>query len=217
MTERRTPLSIPRPLAFLLALALAFLPASASLAGGREALLVFQEQVDTLRADFRQVLRDETGALVEETSGTMALARPDRFRWDYTHPYEQVIVSDGRRVWFYDADLEQVTVKPLDQAVTGSGALLLSGERPIEEVFRVDDMGPAGGLEWVELTPRQSGAGFERLRLAFDGPLPRVMALEDAFGQTTRLEFSAVERNPELPPDAFDFEPPPGVDVIRGE
>jgi outer membrane lipoprotein carrier protein len=200
----------------LLVLATA-VPSAPSMAGGREALLAFQQQVHTLHADFRQVLRDETGAVVQASSGTVVLARPDRFRWDYTDPYEQVIVSDGGRVWFYDADLEQVTVKPLDEAVTGSGALLLSGERPIEEVFRVEDREGEGGLAWVALTPRQSGAGFERLRLAFDGPLPRVMVLEDAFGQTTRLDFSAVERNPELPTDAFDFVPPPGVDVIHAE
>lgn len=206
------PRAARRQAAALLALLLWLVPAAAAQVPPR--LQRFLDEVQTLRADFRQTVLDEQGERLQSSSGTMYLQRPDRFRWEYREPYPQLIVADGRRVWIYDRDLEQVTVRSLGEAVGSSPAQLLSSGRPLQESFRIEDQGEREGLAWIALEPRDADATFSRVRLGFDGGHLTAMELRDNFGQLTRVRFSAVETNLTLDPGLFEFTPPPGVDVI---
>jgi outer membrane lipoprotein carrier protein len=181
---------------------------------GRQRVEKFLSGLEGLQAQFEQVLADRSGQIVDEARGTLAIRRPDRFRWDYRDPYEQVIVSDGSRVWLYDRDLEQVTVRKLDDTLSATPAMLLSGVGKLEENFTVTDVRRDGSIEWVEMEPKRTDTDFTWVRLGFEGSALRYMHLGDKLGQTTRLEFSHVERNPPLDPSRFTFTVPPGADVI---
>lgn len=177
----------------------------------------FFANVKALQADFHQTLLDGNGSMVKEASGVLVMQRPGKFRWDYLLPYKQLIVADGKKIWVYDSELEQVTVKPMDTALGSTPALLLSGDQPLEESFTITDLGPNEGLEWVELLPKTPDGSFERVRLAFDETSLRRMELVDNFGQLTALEFKKIQRNVDPDPALFSFVPPDGVDIIGAE
>ncbi len=173
--------------------------------------------LQSMRGDFKQVLIDQGREVLERASGEMWIKRPGRFRLEYTAPYEQLYVADGEKVWMYDKDLEQVTVRPLDDALGTTPALLLTGSEPLSQRFVVTDEGRTEGLHWFELRPKQGDGAFDHLVLGLtDAETIEVMEMVDSFGQTTRLSFSQVERNVELPDAAFHFTPPAGVDVVGG-
>src|SRR3569832_1724244 len=184
-------------------------------AGGRERLDAFYKEVQSLRGEFTQTVLDPRMKVGEEAQGTLALQRPGKFRWDYKTPYHQLIVADGNKVWIYDIELEQVTVKRLDEAVGNTPAQLLSSGESLEKNFNITEEGKSGEFEWVELTPKQKDSSFEKVRLGFDQRDLRTMELKDNFGQTTRLQFSHLERNPKLVPSRIDIKPRPGADVSR--
>ncbi len=169
--------------------------------------------LSSLRAEFRQSVTDAQGRLIEEAEGTMALARPGRFRWDYRVP-EQVIVSDGRTIWFHDVELEQVTIRAAADTLEGTPAMLLAGRGELTKEFAITDAGEQDGLAWSLLTPRRTDGDFRELRLGFAGGKLRRMMLLDRLGQVTRLEFTRIERNPRLDAGQFTFVPPAGVDVV---
>lgn len=200
--------------AFGLTVLLCLCAVQALASGGRERLDAFFDDVKTVRADFRQTVLDASFTTVQETSGQMVIARPDRFRWDYRAPYEQLIVGDGERLWLYDVDLEQVTVKRMDAALGNTPALLLSGDKPLDVNFTISELGARDGYEWVELRPFSEDSTFTSMMLGFDEQNLRIMELVDSFGQTTRLEFSNVVRNPVVDAQTFVFVPPEGVDVV---
>jgi outer membrane lipoprotein carrier protein len=181
---------------------------------GQKRVEAFLQGLDGLQAQFRQILTDRNGQTVDEASGTLAISRPDRFRWDYREPYQQVIVADGTRIWIYDSDLEQVTVRKLDETLSATPAMLLSGRSSLADNFNVTQVAQEGPVEWVRLEPKRDDTDFRWVRLGFEGPLLRFMQLADKLGQTTSLEFSKVERNPPLDPSRFTFTVPPGADVI---
>lgn len=174
----------------------------------------FLEEVLTLRADFTQSLFDSELELVQESHGTLLIKRPGRFRWDYVNPYEQLILADGERVWMYDSDLEQATVRELDATLASTPAMLLSGAGDITEGYRFGESYERDGVTWVELAPRQQDTDFQAVRIGFGTDNIRYMELRDTLDQITRIEFSAVKRNPELADTQFVFVPPPGTDVI---
>jgi outer membrane lipoprotein carrier protein len=164
----------------------------------------------TLQADFDQQVVDSRARTVQSSQGRLWIMRPGRFRWDYLEPYRQQLVADGERVWSYDEDLEQVTVQPADEVLTATPAMLLSGTRPLDEVFSIEELGG----DRVRLTPRNEDSNITTLTLAFaDGALSRIEA-HDTFGNTTTFSFSNVQRNPPIGQDIFRFEPPPGADVV---
>ncbi len=196
--------------ALLLALGLA----GAAHAGGIERLKAFVSGARTAEADFTQTVADRSGRVTQQASGRMAFSRPGKFRWDYTAPYEQLIVGDGARLWLYDADLDQVTVKPLGDVVAGTPAALLAGDNAIEKYFSLKDAGESGGLEWLEATPKGSDSSFERIRMGFRGDVLAQMELFDHFGQRTTLKLTRFARNPSLPAARFRFTPPKGADVV---
>jgi outer membrane lipoprotein carrier protein len=165
---------------------------------------------------------DANGKLIQQGQGEMMIARPGRFRWEYRRPYEQLIIADGHKLWVYDPELEQVTVKPVDEALGNTPALLLSGVHPLEQDFTVREArAPGDRLHWVELLPKAEDSQFERILLGFSGGQSggqlQQMALHDSFGQVTRLDFENMQRNLPLAPSLFRFEPPAGVDVVGEE
>ena len=170
-------------------------------------------ELDTVSARFEQRVFDEQDNLFEETGGTVLIDRPGRFRFDYEDP-PQLIVGDGAKVWIYDRELAQVTVRRADDALGSTPAVLLASGRPVEEVFRVRALDAGGGLAWFGLEPKAEDAAFARIRLGFAGGELRRMELLDRFGQTTRLDFDDFRRNPAIPAGAFTFVPPEGVDVV---
>ena len=183
-------------------------------AGGVERLKAFIAGAKTAEADFNQTVADKSGRVTQEAGGKMAFARPGKFRWDYSAPYEQVIVGDGVKLWLYDADLEQVTVKSLGDVIAGTPAALLAGDNSIEKYFTLKNAGEAGGLEWLEATPKNKDTTFERIRMGFKGDVLVQMELDDFFGQRTTLKLSRFVRNPTIAPSRFTFTPPKGADVI---
>ena len=190
---------------------LSSLPADAS---SLESLKTFLSEVNSARAQFKQLVLDKKLTAVQEASGTMMFSRPGKFRWVYDQPYEQLIVGDGAKLWMYDADLKQVTVKQMDRAIGSSPAALLAGKNEIEKHFNLNDLGKRGSMEWLEATPKDKESSFASVRMAFSGKGLEVMELRDHFGQTTVIRFSSLERNPRLSPDLFKFTPPKGADVI---
>ena len=193
---------------------LLLLPLTSYAGVASERLDDFFANVKTLQADFHQTLIDDKGNTVKEANGVLVMQRPGKFRWDYLQPYKQLIVADGKKIWVYDSELEQVTVKPMDAALGSTPALLLSGTKPLQENFIITELGPSDGLEWVELSPKVPDSSFERVRLAFDKTNLQRMELVDNFGQLTWLEFKKLERNVHPDPKLFVFSPPVGVDII---
>lgn len=175
---------------------------------------VFVQTVVTFKANFKQTVIDPQGNVVEEAQGQFVLERPGKFRWDYQEPYPQHIVADGQRIWFYDVDLEQVTVQSQLEALADTPATLLSGETRPEDKYLLTDIPSEDGLFWVELVPRDVESNFQTVTLAFDQHGLQQMIMKDSFEQRTRLEFTHVLENVELANDEFVFTPPEGVDVV---
>jgi len=175
-------------------------------------LHAFLSETSTARGDFAQTAVKH-GA--PAGSGHFEFARPGRFRWVYTEPYQQTIVSDGTRLYVYDPDLNQVTVKRLQGAIPASPASILFGSNDFERDFDVSQDGVRNGVEWIRAVPRSQDISFQRIRIGFQDGLPVAMELADSFGQTTELHFSAVQRNPKIEAAQFRFDPPVGADVLE--
>jgi chaperone LolA len=179
-----------------------------------ESLRHFFGNVHSYSARFNQVVLDESLNLIQESSGTLSLQRPDRFRWDYTVPFKQQIIADGKKIWVYDEELAQVSVRPLTGGLADTPAVLLAGRGRIDDTFVIKDMGTQGKLRWVQLTPRKKDGGFEDIRIGFDGGRMRQLEMVDGFGQTTRITLSDPRENVALEAGRFQFTPPKGVDVV---
>ena len=173
----------------------------------------YLSRLDTVSSQFEQRLFDEQRNLLDRATGTVLIDRPGRFRFDYADP-PQLIVGDGARVWIYDPELAQVTVRDVDTALGSTPALLLTNDRPVAEGFRVEALDAGEGLDVFTLEPKFEDASFARIRLAFIGGDLRRMELVDQFAQTTLIVFKDIRRQPSIPAGAFTFTPPAGVDVI---
>ena len=184
---------------------------------GPATLEAFLDDVHSLTADFRQEIWTADQRLLQTETGTFSLERPNRFRWLYKEPTELTVVADGAQLWIYDVELEQVTVAPFDASVGVSPAMLLSGDRSVREGFDVVDSYPAEGFQWVKLTPKIGGGDFSSVLIAFDGTTPRRLELVDGLNQVTRIELDNLAVNPDLDENIFEFDVPPGVDVIGDE
>ncbi len=195
-------------------LLLALLLPAAAQASGVDRFQAYLRDTQTARADFEQQVYDRERKLVQRSTGNFAFLRPGRFRWSYAQPYAQLIVGDGTRVWIYDQDLNQVTVRAMARALGSTPAALLAGAADVERAFELSDAGSRDGLDWLEAKPREREAGFERIRLGMGPAGVQAMELTDHFGQTTVLRFSNLVRNPPLQASAFRFVPPKGADVL---
>jgi outer membrane lipoprotein carrier protein len=173
--------------------------------------------VQTLRARFRQDIVDSRDGLLEQSSGEFLFSRPGRFRWNYEKPYARTVVADGARLWLYEADLDQVTVRPLTAGLGDTPAALLTGGKGILDRFEYLSSWAGEGALWVRLRPRSSDSDFESVAIGFDGERPVQLELADRLGQRTRLYFSDVRLNPRIAEDAFRFFVPEGADVIGEE
>lgn len=194
------------------ALLLALGPVSAGEAMDR--LQRFTDDLRSFQAGFVQTRYDEDQNPVRESQGVAWLQRPGLFRWVYREPYEQTIVADGERLWVYDADLDQVTVREMERALATAPIMLLSGREPLSEQFEMHDRGEREGLYWVELRPKVQDTDFRRIFLGLDDETLKVMELRDQFDQATQIRFHHVEMNPQIDPARFRFTPPEGADVI---
>jgi outer membrane lipoprotein carrier protein len=196
----------------VLAMLSSFTLSAADLASAK--LNTFVKNVVTYKANFQQTVLDQQGNVMEKAQGEFVLERPGKFRWDYQEPFPQHIVADGQRIWFYDVDLEQVTVKAQQEALTDTPATLLSGNSLPTDKYIVTDVPSEDGMSWVELVPRNVDSSFQTIALAFDQYGLRTMIMKDSFDQRTRLVFSQAQENPVLAEDTFVFTPAPGVDVV---
>lgn len=198
--------------AMLMAFILASQSASAS---GLERMKEYFQNIQSAQAQFHQVVTDKQGQKTQEVTGTMQLQKPSKFRWDYNKPFVQHIVGDGDKVWLFDPELNQVTVRSFSKAVGSSPAALLAGGKEMERLFIIKDTSRKGDLEWVIAVPKIRESGFERVFLGFKGDALMEMELHDSFGNRTAIEFTDVQRNPKLPADVFKFTPPRDADVLR--
>ncbi len=198
--------------------------------GAVEQLRGFLAQTKSARGEFTQRVESKTESKNEgkaegkttgkspisaqTSSGVFVFQRPGRFRWAYQKPYEQLMVSDGAKLFLFDKDLNQVTVKKLAAALPASPASILFGSNQFERDFEVSDAGARNGLEWIVAKPRGQDSSFEKIEIGFKDQLPAAMTLHDSFGQTTVLTFSKFERNPSVTAETFKFTPPKGADVL---
>jgi outer membrane lipoprotein carrier protein len=168
-------------------------------------------------ADFKQVLINELGNPVQTSYGVFYLQRPGKFRWNYAKPFQQEIVSTEGKVWFYDVDLEQVTIKKLDNSVGSTPALLLSGQVSLEDNFSMEEQGTEGNLQWIKLLPKKPEGSFKYVIIYLENAKLAGMGLMDNFGQETHITFSNILLNPPLKSSLFEFTPPKGVDIFSEE
>lgn len=168
----------------------------------------------TLTADFEQTVRNPQMKAAATSHGTLALDRPGKFVWDYKTPYVQRIVSDGNRIWIHDIDLEQVTIKRLDAALGNTPGLLLSSDKPLVESFNITELSAENDVSVVQLEPKDKDAGFTQVKLRFVLNELASMELTDNLGQSTKLIFINVKRNPKVDASVFEFKVPKGVDIF---
>ena len=184
-----------------------------------ERVRAFVEGTKTFKANFTQTIVSNAGkadgrAKKQTSSGAVLLSRPGKFRWQVEKPYPQLMVGDGQKVWLYDPDLKQVTVRKMGETLSGTPAALLAGDSAIEKSFVLSDGGNKDGLDWVLAVPRGKDASFSRVALGFKGDALHTMEMQDNFGQVTTIVFSAAERNPAIPASQFKFTAPAGADVV---
>lgn len=180
-----------------------------------EQLKSFLATTSSLTADFKQVTLDENEQPTQISYGEFFLSRPGKFRWSYKKPFIQEIVSSKNKVWFYDADLEQVTIKKLDESLGATPALLLSGDIDLEENYMLKQQGVDEDLQWIKLSPKNEESSFNYILIGLSGGVLGGMELSDNFGQLTRIYFSNIKRNPPLDNTIFEFTAPEGVDVFE--
>lgn len=203
---------------FMLSLLLAVLPSVVPAANPAPdptaSLKRFFSDVHSYQARFNQVVLDESLNTIQESSGTLWIERPDKFRWDYDLPFKQQIVADGVRIWVYDPELKQVTVRPLTGGLGDTPAMLLAGKGKLDNGFTVKSLGAQGKLAWAQLIPKRKDGGFEDIRIGFEQGRLRMLEMVDGFGQTTRVTLHAPKENKKIDAAKFKFTPPKGVDVV---
>ena len=197
-----------------LAASFLFFASAAAQADAVDTLKEFVRDVKTGRADFAQTVTSPDGAKKKNSSGSFEFSRPNRFRFTYTKPFEQVIVADGQKVWIYDADLNQVSARKFSAAIGATPAALLAGGS-LEADFQLAAQPAKDGLEWALATPKAKDSAFQAMRVGFRGKELAAVEITDSFGQRSLLNFSKMVANPALPADTFQFTAPAGADVIE--
>jgi outer membrane lipoprotein carrier protein len=199
----------------LLTAALAAIAAHWAHAGAVDDFLAFTASSRSATARFEQQVFDRNGRQVERAAGDFAFSRPGRFRWAYDRPVRTLVVADGARLWMHDEDLNQVTVRPMDRALSATPAALLAGEADVTAVFALREAGREGGLDWLEAVPKERDTGFEKVRIGMRGRTPAAMELLDSLGGRTLLRFPEFRPGAAVDPAAFRFTPPAGADVLE--
>ncbi len=181
---------------------------------GTQRLDKFMKKAKTVEATFTQEVVSEQGKIMQTALGKFHLKRPGKFRWEYQSPNPQLIVGDGKKLWVYDKELEQVTVKPMKQALGSSPAGILMRQRDLNDDFIVLERSPREGMLWVDLRPKKKSGDFKRILIGLDDIGVQAMDLYDQFGQITMIRFQESSYNKPLKGSLFKFTPPPGADVI---
>lgn len=185
-----------------------------AIAGAREDLASFTQGLKGLDGQFSQQVFDVRGKQKESSSGRVAVSAPRLFRWEYTKPYAQLVVADGKTVWVVDPDLAQATRRPQGPEEANSPLAILLEPARLDRDFQVKDGGIRDGVAWLEVAPRSADAGFKTARLGFAGKQLARLEYVDALGQRTAIAFSAWKRNPAFAKGTFSYAPGKGVDVI---
>ncbi len=176
----------------------------------------FLAKTQTLEANFQQTLRTHKGEVLQQTEGRFYLNRPGKFRWDYKTPYEQIIVSDGERIWIYDVDLEQVTVQKQSAGLPSSPMALLQDSTKLHQSFTVSPLDEHDGVYRLKLESKTRESDFTEIVVGVDAKGLRFMQLHDQFEQVTDIVFSEITTNTDIAKEIFEFIPPEGVDVFGG-
>jgi outer membrane lipoprotein carrier protein len=184
--------------------------------GARARLDAFANGLQSLRGSFSQTVYDAHGNVTGSSHGLLALRSPRLFRWQVTDPYQQTIVADGKKVWVYEPDLQQVTVRDQGAEEAHSPLTVLTDLSQLDTEFKATDAGTRDGLEWLRLVSRSKDPQFEYAEIGFDAAGPKRMVFKDTLGNKTTIMFSGWQRNPSLPADTFTFVPPKGTDVVDG-
>ena len=198
------------------ALLLAANVAHAANTGARGQLDAFTKGLKGLHGQFTQQVFDARGKQKEASSGRVAVSAPRLFRWEYVKPYPQLIVADGETVWVYDPDLQQASRRPQGAEEASSPLAILLDPQKLDRDFSVTETATVGGIEWLQLTPKQADAAFKTARLGFGKAGLVQMEYEDALVQRTKISFSGWKRNPGFAKGTFRYVPGKGVDVIGG-
>lgn len=202
-----------RKLILLVAMSL-FACAAFAATGARARLDAFANGLHSLRGNFSQTVYDSHGNVTGSSHGILALQTPRLFRWQVTDPYQQLIVADGKKVWVYEPDLQQATVRDQGAEEAHSPLTVLTDLAQLDTEFKATDAGTRDGLQWLRLESRSKDPQFEYAEIGFDATGPRRMVFKDTVGNKTEIAFSGWERNPSLPADTFSFVPPKGTDVV---
>ena len=170
--------------------------------------------LDSVQADFKQTLIDDNKKIVQQSMGKVSIQRPGKFRWIYETPYEQQIVADGKELWVYDVDLDQVTVKPMESGLASAPIMVLMKQQNVETEFDVNAIGQHKYLYWIELIPKKADTEYTRIYIGMENEIIKALELRDSFGQSTQIVFENLRNNVIFKPDSFKFVPPDGVDVF---
>ncbi len=183
-------------------------------AGAIEQLREFSTATKSATGEFQQS-QVKRGGKTEVTTGAFSFSRPGKFRWDIKKPYEQLMVADGEKAWFFDKDLNQVTVRKTGAAIGATPAAILFGSAQLDKDFELTEAASRQGLEWLDAIPKSKDAGFEKISIGFAGGMPAVLEIKDSFGQLVTVTLRNVQRNPALNDATFKFVPPKGADVVE--
>ena len=184
-------------------------------ASAQEQLRAFVSTVTSATGSFSQYTVNDQGRTQPAQTGVFSFQRPGKFKWAVQKPYEQLVISDGRQVFQYDPDLAQVTERKVDAAIGTSPAAILFGSGSLEQSFDVSALPAKDGVDWLRAKPRTADAGFSRVDIGMKNNLPVRVELLDSFGQTTRVDLSGIQANPQLPAKEFQFTAPKGVDAVK--
>jgi outer membrane lipoprotein carrier protein len=190
------------------------LATSTARADALQSLREFSTDVRSARAAFTQTVTSPDGKRTKTSAGEFEFARPDRFRFAYTRPFEQLIVGDGQKVWIFDPDLNQASSRRMSQAVGATPAALLAGAS-LEKNFDLSALPDRDGLSWVQALPKSKEGTFQSISIGFRGAQLAAIELVDNFGQRSSLRFEAVEVNASVDPARFHFNPPPGAEILE--
>lgn len=199
-----------------IACAAALLPGLAA-ASALDQFKSFVAQTHSARGTFVQRLLKNDGGpkTASESSGTFSFARPGKFIWKYEKPYQQLLQADGEKLYIYDPDLNQVTIRKLGDALGSSPAAILFGSNDLDRNFTLKEGGAHDGMEWFDAVPKSKDTTFDRISIGMRDGLPAAMELRDTFGQVSLLTFPQFEKNPVLPAGQFRFTVPKGADVLQ--
>ena len=175
----------------------------------------FYSSVNTLKAEFRQTVFDTDQQIIDQSRGVLYIARPGKFRWEYSSPLPQTIISNAEKIWIHDIELEQVTVRNYQQTLAGTPAELLAGSGDLSSQYELESINDSSDdLEWLSLIPKSQDTQFEEIRIGFKDNVLMTMRLIDSFERTTQLIFDALEENASINLSLFSFDVPDNVDVI---